>query len=188
MNDLNFSETSAVELFVQESFSSETSRLRHIEVIAQKVRESVERINVSHSHLKLDSDLAYRAALLHDIGYVKELQKIGFHPSDGAQFLREHKHPELADLIEGHSCSPEEAILLGHRAISPSENIIAKLITYWDMRVKQGGQIVSYKERLDDILSRYGETSLVARANLQAKPRLEKLFKEIELLLTAREQ
>ena len=39
------------------------------------------------------------------------------------------------------------------------------------MQVKQGGVVVTYQERLADILARYGANSHIGRANLAAEPR-----------------
>ena len=180
---MNLNDRAEVEKLVRECFSLDSKRLRHIEVIAQNVLGSAEKINQSWPELNLDVNLTYRAALLHDIGYARTIRKTGFHPFDGADFLIQSGYPELAELIAGHSCSPEEAILMGFSAIEPNDSIPAKLISYWDMRVKQGGEIVTYAERLAEIIARYGENSLVGRANLAAKPRLEKIFQEIEGLL-----
>jgi hypothetical protein len=76
-----------------------------------------------------------------------------------------------------------ERDLSGYETIEPSNSIIAKLITYWDMQVKQGGEVVSYEERLADISSRYGNDNVVTWANLQAKSRIEGIFNEIEQVL-----
>lgn len=158
-------------------------RLRHVLTIAKRVRSSVHEIAKRHPEIHIDEAEAESAALLHDIGYAPDLVDTGFHPLDGARFLKASGFPRLAELIEGHSCSPEEAEIQGFSKIVPSQDLVAKLITYWDMRTQQGGTHVSYEERLRDILQLYGETSTVGRANILAKPRLERLFEEVEALL-----
>lgn len=185
---LNFRDPEAVKSFVRSSFSNDQRRLRHIEVIAERVRQSAELLRSNNPNCTVDPDFAYCAALLHDIGYLADIRHSGFHPTDGGRFLRAEGFADLAELIECHSCAPEEALLLGHPPIAISEHLIAKLITYWDMRIMQGGDIVTYEERLADILSRYGENSVVSRANLMAKSRLEALSVEVETLLRAAEQ
>jgi HD domain len=37
-----------------------------------------------------DRDLLVAAAYLHDVGYAPELAKTGFHPLDGARWIRDH--------------------------------------------------------------------------------------------------
>ena len=83
----------------------------------------------------------------------------------------------------GHSTAPEEAELRGLADLERSDDLIARLITYWDMQVKTGGEIASFAERAGDILARYGEYSIEGRALLVASPRLEVLIGEIDQLL-----
>ena len=58
-----------------------------------------------------DADLLEAAAWLHDIGYSPELADTGFHPLDGARYLRdvEHADPVLCRLVANHSCAIIEA-------------------------------------------------------------------------------
>jgi len=54
-----------------------------------------------------DADLLEAAAWLHDIGYSPKLADTGFHPLDGARYLRdvEHADPMLCRLVANHSCA-----------------------------------------------------------------------------------
>ena len=166
--------------FMVEALAENPKRVEHVLEIARRVRNSGEKLRFSGELL----DLAESAALLHDIGYWKEIALTGFHPIDGAKFLIEHGEREIADLIVGHSCSPEEGQLLGHLGIEQSPNIVAKLITFWDVQVKQGGEVVTYSERYNDILKRYGEDSIVGQANKLAKSRIELIIDEVSRLLS----
>src|SRR6202047_674161 len=58
-----------------------------------------------------DADLLEAAAWLHDIGYSPELADTGFHPLDGARYLRDVQHaaPALYRLVANHSCAILEA-------------------------------------------------------------------------------
>jgi HD superfamily phosphodiesterase len=61
-----------------------------------------------------DGGLLVDAALLHDIGYAPELVGIGFHPLDGARYLRSVGCPDrLVNLVAHHSCATLEAELRG---------------------------------------------------------------------------
>src|SRR6478609_1773544 len=53
------------------------------------------------------------AAYLHDIGYAPELAATGFHPLDGARFVRSHGQERLAALVAHHSGARNEAKLRG---------------------------------------------------------------------------
>jgi HD superfamily phosphodiesterase len=50
-----------------------------------------------------DSTYLIAAAFLHDIGYAPSLQTIGFHPIDGAFYLRSCQEERLASLVAYHS-------------------------------------------------------------------------------------
>ena len=181
--DIDLANPEEAEKFVKQQLKDQEPRLLHVLTIADKVRETAGIIKRSHPEINLDVNTAICTALLHDIGYADGIAIIGFHPIDGFNFLKDGGYRKLADLVVGHSCSPEEAELNDFDTIIPSERLEAKLVTYWDMRVKQGGEIVTYKTRLEDILARYGKDSLIGRANLKAKTRLLRIFAEIEKLL-----
>src|SRR6266702_125535 len=57
------------------------------------------------------TDLLTAAAWLHDIGYAPALADSGFHPLDGARYLRDIQHADstLYRLVAHHSCAMIEA-------------------------------------------------------------------------------
>src|SRR6266700_8376906 len=55
------------------------------------------------------------AAYLHDIGYAPSLKKTGFHPLDGACYIRSCGYERLASLAAHHFEAGIEAQLLGHK-------------------------------------------------------------------------
>jgi predicted hydrolase (HD superfamily) len=61
--------------------------------------------------LGCDADTVTAAAWLHDIGYAPALHDSGFHPLDGARYLRdvERAGPLLCRLVAHHSCARIEA-------------------------------------------------------------------------------
>lgn len=103
MQTLNFRDMEFTEGFVKTFFASLPGRLRHILVIADRVRQAARDINEQHIGFMIDESLAYCAALLHDVGYLEITYQTGFHPIDGAQFLEAQGFPEIARLIVGHS-------------------------------------------------------------------------------------
>ncbi len=61
-----------------------------------------------------DAELLVRAAWLHDIGYAPDLVDTGFHPLDGARYLRSFGADDrLASLVAHHSCALVEAEMRG---------------------------------------------------------------------------
>ncbi len=177
----DFRDPSQVKEFIRSCLADNSARIAHVLEIARRVRSSGELLGLKPFEL----DLAECAALLHDIGYWKPIALTGFHPIDGARFLEQQQESELAKLIVGHSCSPEEGELSGFPGIKQDDSLVAKLITYWDVQVKQGGYVVSYEERLAEIINRYGDTSIIGIANIRAKARIEKIIKEIGASLAA---
>lgn len=77
------------------------------------------------------------AAYLHDVGYAPELMRAGFHPLDGARFVREAGHERLAGLVAHHSASDaqaEERGLAEQLAQFPAEHsLVARALTYCDL-------------------------------------------------------
>lgn len=179
----NFLDVGQAEAFVVAGFRDSPERLEHILVLAERVRQGVRDIVELNPGTVIDEKLAYAAGLVHDIGYLEEISVTGFHPLDGYHFLMERGFPQLAERIVAHSCAPEEAELLGLELPSGVSDLIAKLITYWDVQVGPRGEIVSYQDRLQDIYLRYGENSLKGEAHKLADTRLSQLIEEINRLL-----
>ncbi|GHO69132.1 metal-dependent phosphohydrolase, HD subdomain protein [Ktedonobacter sp. SOSP1-52] len=126
-------------------------------------------------------------AYLHDIGYAPELKRTGFHPIDGANYLRSQGYERLASLVAHHSEAQCEAQLRGlesELAQFPREHSpLAKALNYCDMTTGPQGQRVSFEERIADILSRYGETDIVAQAIHRATPQLRQAVEHTQELL-----
>jgi HD superfamily phosphodiesterase len=49
------------------------------------------------------------AAWLHDVGYAPPLNRLGFHPVDGARYVRQQSQERLASLVAYHSGAQFEA-------------------------------------------------------------------------------
>src|SRR6266700_498716 len=79
-------------------------RWAHVQGVAAQARSLA-------SILGDDAELLEAAAWLHDIGYSPELVETGFHPLDGARYLRDVQHadPVLCSLVGHHSCAIIEA-------------------------------------------------------------------------------
>lgn len=121
-----------------------------------------------------DRKMLVAAAYLHDIGYAPQIQKTGFHPLDGAYYLLSLKQDRLASLVAHHSEAQFEAAQRGLlpelKTIPRDHATIVDALTYCDMHTSATGQEVSFEERIDDILQRYPEGSMVNQAICQAIP------------------
>lgn len=113
---------------------------------------------------------------MHDIGSAPELRKTGFHPLDGAYDLLSHNQERLASLVAYHSEAQCEANLRGLakelEKISREYSVLADALIYCDMTTSPTGREITFEERIDDILSRYDETHIVAKAIREAVPSL----------------
>jgi putative nucleotidyltransferase with HDIG domain len=82
-------------------------RWAHVQGVALKARTVASAVGD-------DAQLLEAAAVLHDVGYAPDLARTGFHPLDGAYFLRSIEAPErLVHLVAHHSCAVREARLRG---------------------------------------------------------------------------
>lgn len=118
-----------------------------------------------------DAELLEAAAWLHDIGYAPDLIDTGFHPLDGARYLRDVQDasPTLCRLVANHTGALIEADERGladalsaeFPAASP---FLADALTCCDMTTGPDGRPVSVDERLADIRARYGTGHIVSRS------------------------
>jgi predicted hydrolase (HD superfamily) len=77
------------------------------------VRSVARRARWTAKQLSLSEDLV-AAAWLHDIGYAQELVETGFHPLDGARYLRRIGiDAQVVSLVAYHSCAEIETEVRG---------------------------------------------------------------------------
>ncbi len=126
-----------------------------------------------------DADLLEAAAWLHDIGYSPELVDTGFHPLDGARYLRDvhGAYPALCSLVTHHSCAVIEAEERGladelRREFPPESMLLNDALAYCDLTTDPSGNLVSVHDRLAEIRERYGPDSIVTRFTRKAEPSL----------------
>jgi hypothetical protein len=95
-----------------------------------------------------DGDVLVAAAFLHDVGYAASLNRLGFHPVDGAHFLRRHGQERLACLVAHHSGArfeAEERSLVDELAAFPMENgPVMDALTFADMTIGPAGQPMTW--------------------------------------------
>lgn len=134
-----------------------------------------------------DGGVLTAAAYMHDIGYSCQLRRTGFHPLDGALYLRDCGHNRLAGLVAHHSASRYAADLLGwteRLRLFPWENsLLTDALTYCDMTTDLNGQEVSLDERLKRVTDRYGRGHPVVQALDRAEPSLRASVSRVEQCL-----
>lgn len=129
--------------------------------------------------------LAVTAAWLHDLGYARGLITTGFHPLDGAMWLREHGwSPDVTGLVAHHSLAIVEATRRGVdgelRDFVDEPGLVRDVLWVADATSGPTGEVVTINARLTDVIARYGPDHLVsqcmvdvAAAALAAQQRLE---------------
>jgi hypothetical protein len=126
-----------------------------------------------------DAGLVEVAGWLHDIGYLPELAETGFHPLDGARYLRDvhGADPVLCRLVANHSCAVVEAEERGLlRELAEEFPVLnsglGDALTYCDMTTSPTGGSVPVGQRLAEIRQRYGPTDVVTSFVRTAEPEL----------------
>jgi putative nucleotidyltransferase with HDIG domain len=134
------------------------------------------------------ADAVERAAWLHDVGYAKSLVVSGFHPLDGARYLRNIEFGDRAvwTLVAHHTCALIEARergladeLAGEFPLGDVDAFAVSALTYCDMTTGPDGHLVDVDERIAEILNRYPKGHVVHRSIAQAAPRLRAEVAEI---------
>jgi hypothetical protein len=142
--------------------------------------EGVGRRAESIAHLVgAEAGVLVSAAWLHDIGYSRELAATGFHPLDGARYLRDTVRADdaMCRLVAHHSFAMIEARnrglddeLLGE--FPRFGGLVADALTYCDMTTSPHGKPVTVEVRLSEILGRYANGSVVAESIQEARSQI----------------
>jgi putative nucleotidyltransferase with HDIG domain len=136
-----------------------------------------------------DQETLVAAAWLHDIGYSDRLHDTGFHPLDGATYLRRHGWPtRICGLVAHHSGALFVARAHGldtelgrfPRELSP----VSDALTYADQTVGPGGRPMTLDERMSEMLARRGPDSLQAQVHHLREPHLRATAQRVERRLS----
>jgi putative nucleotidyltransferase with HDIG domain len=156
----------------------------------QHVRSVARRARWVAKQLPLSDDLV-AAAWLHDIGYAPDLVETGFHPLDGARYLRRAGVDEqVVNLVAYHSCALIEADVRGLGAelaseFSPADPLLTDALLYCDMTTGPDGAYVRPADRLVEIRGRYGPDHEVTRFVERAASQILTTAGRVEELLAA---
>jgi HD domain-containing protein len=158
-------------------------RWRHVRSVARRAKWAAK-------ELALSDDLV-AAAWLHDIGYVPELVETGFHPLDGARYLRRvGVDGQVVSLVAYHSCAQIEADVRGlgtelASEFSPADSLLTDVLLYCDMTTGPDGDFVRPADRLVEIRGRYGPDHEVTRFVERAASEILTTAGRVEELLAA---
>jgi hypothetical protein len=140
-----------------------------------------------------DAELLHAAAVLHDVGYAPRIATTGFHPLDGARFLRDvHQTDDrLVRLVANHSFALLEAEERGLRSQLETEfpllqdPFLVDALVWCDMTTTPDGQPTTAAERITEIISRYGPDSLVGCFIRRAAPEIHDAVERVETVLAS---
>jgi hypothetical protein len=146
-------------------------RWRHVQAVAAQARQ------VSAAVAPEDRPYLLAAAWLHDVGYAPPLNRLGFHPVDGARYVRQQGQERLASLVAYHSGARFEAeergLVEALAEFAPEDGPVLDALTYADMTTGPAGQRVDLQQRITEILNRYPPDDPVHRANRRSHPVLQ---------------
>jgi putative nucleotidyltransferase with HDIG domain len=165
--------------FAAEVLADKPERWRHTVGVAHRAEDLVRTIGTD------DPVVLLAAAWLHDIGYAAVTHDTGFHPVDGARFLRRLGWPRrVVDLVANHSGARFTAAVHGlaeAMAEFPDEQTpLSESLTYADLTVGPSGRPMSVPERMSEMLERHGPASPNALAYAVRAPYLTELAGRVE--------
>lgn len=137
-------------------------RWSHVVAVAGKAR-------LIARELGEDGELLEATAWVHDVGYAPDLAATGFHPLDGARYLRDHGAPQrVTDLVAHHSSAWAEAEEFGVAAelaeFDDEQTLVRDLLWYCDMTTGPDGTDLDFEDRMAEVRERYGPDHYVTRA------------------------
>jgi HD domain-containing protein len=156
-------------------------RWRHVRSVAWRAGWVAETLSLP--------DGLVAAAWLHDIGYAPELAETGFHPLDGARFLRRvGVDGQVVSLVAYHSCAQIEADVRGLGAelaaeFTPADPLLSDALLYCDMTTGPDGDYMRPADRLAEIRERYGPGHEVTRFVELAASQIFAAAGRIEMML-----
>lgn len=134
-----------------------------------------------------DAELMEAAAVLHDVGYSPDIATTGFHPLDGARFLRDQENTDerVVRLVAHHSFALLEAEERGLREELESEFALERpelvdALVVCDMTTTPDGGCTTTTERVDEIVGRYGPDTIVGRFIQRAAPEIHAAAERVE--------
>jgi hypothetical protein len=116
-----------------------------------------------------EAALLVAAATLHDVGYSPRIAQTGFHPLDGALYLRSIGLSErLCSLVAHHSeadmLAAQHGVLDLERRFPRERSLLADALVYADMHSAPDGQMIRAEHRLADIARRRPDPVEAVRA------------------------
>lgn len=154
-------------------------RWTHVQAVAATASCLSERLDV-------DRDIVVSAAWLHDIGYARALADTGFHPLDGARYLRSNGWDDgVCALVAHHtdaaSQAPSSEVGDQLRAeFHDAGGLERDVLWSADCTTGPNGEALSLAERIEEIATRYGQEDVVTLRMIASRTALESAIERVE--------
>ncbi|MFD3544450.1 HD domain-containing protein [Streptomyces sp. NPDC058655] len=142
-----------------------------------------------------DAALMEAAAVLHDVGYSPLIASTGFHPLDGARFLRDQEglDERVVRLVAHHSYALLEAEERGLREELEDEfelerPALVDALVFCDMTTTPDGGHTTSGDRVAEIVGRYGRDTIVGRFIQRAAPEIHGSVQRVQGRLGAAQE
>lgn len=165
--DIAVNTVSGAEKALEILLRNNTNRIKHSRAVAMVALEIASKMELS-DELK---EIILISALLHDIGYSEDFKFADFHPIDGYYYLMSNNWKEVYRMVALHHTHSYELAKMSRKDVlsiyeskplDPEFELIVNIISEADFTVNSEGEIVSSKERLEDIKFRYGNESPIS--------------------------
>lgn len=159
-------------------------RWEHVQAVASEARRLC-------AALDIDSGVVVAAAWLHDLGYAPPLLDSGFHPLDGARYLRRVGWgEEVCGLVAHHTDAARQADHLGlgdqlRGEFGDVEGVQRDALWMADATTGPSGERMSLAQRVAEICARYGPDSFVTSCMIASRPELEAAISRMQSRLLA---
>jgi hypothetical protein len=165
-------------------------RYTHILGVVERMKEVLAQIEMEEE----TKELLLQTAFLHDIGYSDKLNQYDYHPLDGAFFVQQCGFPKpVIAAVLFHSGAyesvkktrPDLVSIYAYNAqwLDETDQLFIDLITYCDLHTSPVGKKISVKERIDDIVTRYGAEHEVSRFMIGNLEGFKQTIERVEQLL-----
>lgn len=158
-------------------------RWQHTRAVANQA------VEIAVTVMESDRKILVAAAWLHDIGYTRKLKKTGFHPLDGAIYLRNNGwDPRIVALVAHHSGARFVPVERGFAALMAEfpfeDSPVSDALTYADQTMGPYGQPMTVAYRINEAITRHGPDSPNALARVDRVPYLLAVADRVEHRLT----
>jgi putative nucleotidyltransferase with HDIG domain len=147
-------------------------RWRHVQAVAAEAARLC-------AELRIVRNVVVCAAWLHDIGYAPTLVDTGFHPLDGARYLRAQGWAdEICRLVAHHTDAARQADAHGlgdqlRAEFRELDGVALDVLWTADATTGPSGQRMTLDERITEIANRYGADHPVTEAMFASRQALE---------------